>query len=216
MPKDLSPLAQRVHDLIDFDKRVYFFCIVLLFILIRYLTNELILEAVPNSQEVKDQGAFTFFYIYSTLGYLWTPFELLWKFTLISFLLWLGAFSLGYKIPYKSLWQFVLVAEFIFIFPELIRFLVYINPETAESFSEIKAYRPLSVLSLAGYENVALRLRYPLATLNLFELLYMVLLTIGIHSLSGQNMKKSALVVVAGYLIPMAIWLTWFSLVYRD
>ncbi|SFH12236.1 hypothetical protein SAMN04487988_11857 [Algoriphagus hitonicola] len=216
MPKELSPLTQRVRDSLDFDKRIYFFLLVLLLIFIRYLTNELILEAVPNSEEVKEQGAFTFFYIYSTLGYLWTPFELLWKFTLIAFLLWLGAFILGYKIPYKDLWKFALVAEVIFIFPELIRFLVYINPETADSFTEIKEYRPLSLLSLIGYENVAPRLRYPLASINFFELLYMVLWTIGIHSFSGQNLKKSALVVFVGYVIPMAIWLTWFVLVYRD
>ena len=216
MPKAHTPLAQRIQELIDFDKRLYFFLLLILFVLIRYLTNSLILDAVPNSEELEASGAFTFFYIFNTLDYLMTPFAMLWKFTVVAFLFWLGAFFLGYKVPFKSLWQFALVAEVVFLFPELIRFLVYINPENASTFLEIEQYRPLSLLALIGPDQTAQRFHYPLATLNLFELIYGVIWVLGFHSISRRSLKESSVVVFVSYFVPLAIFLTWFAMVYRD
>src|SRR5690606_14676448 len=150
MAKTLTPEGQRLKELIDFDKRVYFLVLVFLFLLIRYLTNTLILEAIPDYDNLEARGDFMIFHIFNALNYLWTPFALLWKFTVISFLFWLGAFLIGYKVPYKELWQFALIAEVVFVFPELVRLLVYIAPETGVTYMEIDEYRALSLLSLLG------------------------------------------------------------------
>ncbi|MAN86590.1 MAG: sulfate ABC transporter permease [Algoriphagus sp.] len=216
MPKERSPLAQRLSDYLDFDKRLYFFLLVLLFILIRYLSNTIILEAIPDSENLDARGDFMIFHIFNTLEYVWTPFALLWKFTVIAFLFWLGAFFLGYKIPYKELWKFALVTEGIFLFPELIRFLVYINPHSASTYQEILEYRPLSLLSFIGFDNLKPRWYYPLGTLNLFELGYGVLWVMGFHMISNRSIKESILAVVVSYFVPLTIWLTWFVMVYRD
>src|SRR5690554_293175 len=98
---------QRLENLINFDKRVFFILLVIIFLLIRYLTDLLILQAIPGYQSLDQEGVFTYFYIFNTLNYLWTPFGLLWKFTLTAFTLWVGAFMAGIKLPYKTLWQFI-------------------------------------------------------------------------------------------------------------
>jgi len=215
MAKTLSPEAQRLKNLIDFDKRLYFFMLVFLFLLIRYLTNMLIIEAIPDSENLQKNGDFMIFHIFNALNYLWTPFALLWKFTVISFLFWLGAFMLGYKVPYKELWQFALVAELIFIFPELIRLLVYLSPDSGVTYLEIDAYRPLSILSLVGPENVAPQYHYVFATLNIFEIFYGVIWGYGFHMISRRPLLESSVVVLVSYYLPLAIWLTWYVMVYR-
>ncbi len=88
MAKPASPLAQRINEAIDFDKRIFFLFLVLTFLVIRYLTNTLILEAIPESDRLDAQGDLMFFHIFNTLNYIWTPFALLWKFTVIAFLFW--------------------------------------------------------------------------------------------------------------------------------
>lgn len=215
MALPLSSEAQRLKEIIDFDKRVYFFLLVFLFLLIRYFTNTLILDAIPDSDRLASEGNFTFFYIFNILNYIWTPIALLWKFTVISFLFWFGAFMLGYKVSYKELWQFALVAEFVFLFPELIRLLIFIDPSAGVTFIEIEEYRALSVLSLLGSQNVAPQYHYALATINVFEVLYGILWTYGFHMISRRSLGASGLVVFVSYFIPLAIWLSWYVMVYR-
>ena len=183
--------------------------------MIRYFTNVLIEESILDYENVKAEGGLTFFYIFNALNYIWTPFSLLWKFTVISFLFWFGSFMLGYKVSYRELWQFALVAEFVFIFPELIRLLVYIDPSAGTTYREIEEYRPLSLLSLIGAENVEPQYRYALATINVFELLYAILWIYGFHMISRRSLLNSTTVVIVSYVIPLVIWLIWYVLAYR-
>jgi len=215
MARPLSPEAQRLKELIDFDKRLYFLVLVLLLLIIRYLTNTFILEAIPNYQELEAKGDFMFFHIFSFANYLWTPFGLLWKFTVIAFLFWVGGFMVGFKVPYKELWQFALVAEFVFVFPELIRLLVYLAPDSGVSYLEIQEYRPLSLLQLLGPENIDKQYRYALASINIFEVIYGIVWMYGFHMISRRSMGESALVTLVSYFFPLAIWLTWYVMVYR-
>ena len=216
MTKTLTPEAQRLKDLIDFDKRIYFFVLVFLFLLIRYLTNSLIIEAIPDSQNLEARGDFMIFHIFNALNYLWTPFALLWKFTVIAFLFWLGAFMIGYKVPYKELWQFALIAELVFVFPELIRLLVFIAPDSSVTYMEIDEYRPLSLLALIGAPNVPDQYRYALATINVFEIIYGIVWMYGFHMISRRPLAQSAIVVAISYFLPLTIWLTWYIMVYRN
>ncbi len=215
MAKPLSPDAERLKELIDFDKRLYFFILVVIFLVIRYLTNILILEAIPDYENLEATGSFMIYHIFNALNYLWTPFALLWKFTVISFLFWLGAFMIGYKVPYKELWKFALVAEVVFIFPELIRLLVYLNPGSGVTFKEIDEYRAFSMLSLLGSENVTSQYHYALGTINIFEILYGILWMYGFHMISRRSLGESSLVVLLSYFFPLAIWLSFYVMVYK-
>jgi hypothetical protein len=215
MAKPLSSEGQRLKELIDFDKRLYFLVLVLLLLVIRYLTNTFILEAIPNYQELEAKGDFMFFHIFSFANYLWTPFGLLWKFTVIAFLFWVGGFIVGFKVPYEELWQFALIAEFVFVLPELIRLLVYLAPDSGVSYLEIQEYRPLSLLQLLGPENIDKQYRYALASINIFEVIYGIVWMYGFHMISRRSMGESALVTLVSYFFPLAIWLTWYVMVYR-
>jgi len=215
MTKSLSPDAARLKELIDFDKRLFFFLIVILFLVIRFLTNTLILEAIPGHQNLEESGEFLVFHIFNTLNYIWTPFALLWKFTVIAFLFWLGSFMIGYKVPFKELWQFALVAEVIFIFPELIRLLVYLSPDPSVSFREIDEYRPFSLLSVFDTENLASRYHYAFASLNVFEILYGIFWVYGFQMISRRSLKESFHVVLLSYFFPLLLWLGFYVLVYR-
>lgn len=215
MAKTLSPEAERLKELIDFDKRLYFLFLIVIFLAIRYLTNILILEAIPDYENLEATGSFMIYHIFNALNYVWTPFALLWKFTVISFLFWLGAFIIGYKVPYKEVWKFALVAEVVFIFPELIRLLVYLNPGSGVTFKEIDDYRAFSMLSLLGSDNVNTQYHYALGTVNIFEILYGILWMYGFHMISRRSLGESSLVVLLSYFFPLAIWLGFYVMVYK-
>ncbi len=215
MAKPASPLAQRLTELIDFDKRLYFLILVIIFLVIRYLTNTLILESIPDYENVDQQGGLMFFHIFNLLNYVWTPFALLWKFTVIAFLFWSIGLMIGYKANFKELWKFALVAEVIFIFPELLRLLVYMNPSGNVTYLDIQNFEPLSALWLVGPGNVEDKYLYPLSVLNIFELIYGAVWVLGYHTISRRSLEESTLVVLIAYFLPLLIWLGFYIGAYR-
>jgi hypothetical protein len=210
-----SPIAQRLDDLIDFDKRIYFLLLLIIFLVIRYLTNTLILESIPDHEALESQGGLMFFHIFNSLGYLWTPFAMLWKFTVIAFLFWSMGLMIGYKANFKDLWRFALVAEVIFIFPELLRLLVYLNPSNGVTYFDIQNFEPLSALWLVGPENIDVKFHYPLSVLNIFEVIYGAIWVLGFHLISRRSIEESTLVVLIAYFLPLLIWLGFYIGAYR-
>lgn len=215
MPAPVAPIARRVQEALDFDKRLFFVLLLLILLVIRYLTNTLVLEAIPDSERLEAQGDLLFFHIFNTLNYVWTPFALLWKFTVIAFLFWSIGLTMGYKVSFKALWQFALVAEAIFIFPELLRLLVYMAPSGNISYLEIQNFEPLSALWLVGPENVHERFQYPLSILNLFEIGYGVAWVLGFHSISRRSIQECIPVVLIAYFLPLLLWLAFYAGAYR-
>lgn len=207
-------LSQRTEEAINFDKRLFFLLLVFLFVVIRYLTDDLILQSIPGYRELQKEGAFTYFHLFNTLDYIWTPFSLLWKFTLTAFTIWVGAFMGGYKLSYKELWKFAMVAETVFVFPELIRLLWFLLEEP-ESFLSIQNFHPLSLFSLVNPDVVDPRYHYPLGALNLFEVAYWILLAVGVHTISRRSLSTSLAIVLCSYTLCFLLWLGFYIIVYK-
>jgi len=210
-----SPNSSFVNDIFDVNKKTFFTVMVLLFLIIRMLTNDIINDSIPNYDELNNDGSLLIFQVFKLLNYIWTPFALLWKFTVISFLIWVMAFIYGYKVSYQRLWQIVLISEIIFIFPELISFLKFSLFSTDLKTTEIQNYYPLSILSFLDTENIPKKFHYPFKTLNIFEFLYTFLLAIGFKHISKRSFENSFYVIVFGYLLFLVLWLIFYIITYR-
>jgi hypothetical protein len=211
-----TSISQRIQDIIDFDKRLFFLVLVILFLLIRYVTNDLILQSIPGYEQLEAEGSFTIFHIFNALNYLWTPFALLWKFTLTAFVIWTGGFAFGYKTSFVKLWQFILVAEIIFVFPELIKLIYFIQPSDSVTYLEVKNFYPLSLYNLFDPENISPRFIYPFQVINLFEILYIFVLILGFHTISRRSLTTSTLVILFSYIICLLLWLGFYIMVYKS
>jgi hypothetical protein len=210
-----SPLSQRIEANLDFDKRLFFLILVILFLLVRYVTNDLILQSIPGHEKLEADGTLMYFHIFNGLNYAWTPFALLWKFTVTAFVIWLGAFAFGYKSSFIKLWQYVMVAESIFLLPELIKMFAFIKPSDSITFEDIDNYYPLSLFSFVDYQSVAPKFHYPLKAINIFEVIYVVFLTFGFHTVSRRTLKESTFVILFSYVLMFLLWLLFYILVYK-
>lgn len=210
-----SSISQRIQEAIDFDKRLFFLILVIIFLLIRYVTNDLILQSIPGYEQLDSEGSFTIFRIFNALNYIWTPFALLWKFTVTAFVIWTGGFAFGYKTSFIKLWQFILVAEVIFVFPELIKLFYFIRPSDGVSFEEVKNFYPLSLYNLFELDAISPKFIYPLQAINIFEVLYIFTLILGFHTLSRRSISESTLVIIFSYVICFSLWLGFYIMVYK-
>jgi hypothetical protein len=215
MPLISSPISQRIEGYFDFDKRLFFFILTLIFVVVRFITNDIILQAIPGYEQLEKDGTFMIFHIFNALNYLWTPFALLWKFTLTAFVLYVGGFAFGYRASFKKLWQYIMIIEIIFVLPEIIKMLYFMTLPDSVTYQEIRDFYPFSLQSLTGSDEIAAQYRYPLQAINLFEIIYIILLILVFHTVSKRSLAQSTVVVIFTYLPLFLLWLGFYISVYR-
>jgi hypothetical protein len=209
------PNLKFFNELFEINKKLFFIIMVIMFLVIRMLINDILTQSIPNYEELNKEGSMLIFQVFTLLNYIWTPFALLWKFTVISFLIWVMAFVYGFKVSYLKLWQVVMVSEIVFIIPDLIIFLKFSLSSASIKTSEIQNYYPFSILSILNTENIPKKFHYPFKTINIFEAIYIFFLVAGFHHISRRTLKKSFGVIVFGYALFLVLWLLFYILSYR-
>ncbi|WP_160114691.1 hypothetical protein [Aquimarina sp. AU474] len=181
---------------------------VLLVIMTNYLldTNELMLNSL-SEQLTRDQFE-EFIELnqkWQWVGYLSLPIILFIKVGLISTVLFMGTFLFDKKIPYKTLFRIVTKAEFIFIIVGVIK-LIWFSFSDTFTIEEMQSFYPLSALSIIGYEGISPWFIYPFQTLNLFELIYWIILAYLIGKEIDTTTDKALKIVASSYGSVLLIW----------
>jgi len=143
------------------------------------------------------------------LGYLFIPILLLIKTSLIATVLYIGTFFLGnLSVTFKQLWSFVLNAEFVFAVVPLFKITWFYFFQVNYTLEDIQYFYPLSALNIIGYKGLEPWLIYPLQTLNLFELAYIIYLAYQIGSLTKTNADTGLKIVAYSYVPALLLWVT--------
>ncbi len=196
------------------DKKLLFvlLCLaslILLFIKISFIENE---TAAFEFLQDRPEGAILS--MINALKYFSIPFVYLWKVTVISFVIWIGCFMFGYRITYAQCWGVVVVAEFVFLVPELLKILWFWFFVPDPAYSDIGRFYPLSLIHFADYDTMDRRWAYPLRALNVFEILYIFLLVEGVHFWARKDKKYVWIIVLCSYVVIFLLWLGFYAAVY--
>ncbi|HLT71554.1 MAG TPA: hypothetical protein VKZ75_02840, partial [Cyclobacteriaceae bacterium] len=143
------------------------------------------------------------------------PLVYLWKFTVIAFVIWVGCFLYGYRVTYSQCWGVVLVCEFIFLIPEVLKILWFMFIDTDPTIHDIRAFYPLSLMHFFDYYSLDRKWAYPLRALNLFEVVYWFALVEGIHAYARKEKRVVWLIAVSSYIFIFVLWLGFYVIVYK-
>lgn len=147
---------------------------------------------------------------YSWFTYLLVPVLLFLKFSAISILLYIGAyFSDLYKqLTLGRILKVVIVSEVIFTIASIIKLFWFVFFAGNYTLEDIGFFYPLSLINLFNRSEVASYWVYPLQTVNIFQILYVLMLAFGLVK-AGSVQKAAADKVVLGTYIPaLAVWIT--------
>lgn len=128
------------------------------------------------------------------------------KYSIIALIIQTGIFLWGFKISYSQLFRVVIVAEFIFLFPLIIKLVWFYFVETNYTLEELQQFYPLSILNVFYVKQISQLWFYPLQLLNVFELLYWFILALGISKVIKKDFDKSLRIVLSSYLPALFIW----------
>ena len=205
-----SPLA----TFLETDKRVMFIFLCVSTLLLLFVKKSFIENETAAFEFMANRPEGSILTIRSALQYFTIPAVYLWKFLVIAFMIWVGCFMFGFRVTYEQCWRIVMASELVFYIPEIIKIGWFMVFETDPDFYRIQAFYPLSMMSFFDHATLPDRFHYPLKALNLFEIVYMATLMLGVWHFSKKPFKNAFIIVVSTYLPIFIFWLVFYMIVY--
>lgn len=173
---------------------------ILLFLLTLFLTSYVtfVYLYIPVRDTVLETSPFIFedFFIYN---YLLKIFAYLLRFFLITLLMSVVLILFNQEVKLKKLLQLIIIAEFIFFLPDMIKILWFFLIEPEYSLERYSDYYPLSLYAVMNYDYregwPGIIFRY----LNIFEIIYVTVLYYGLTYIYNLRPTITSLIILFGY-----------------
>jgi hypothetical protein len=210
VPSDHVP-----ENFFSIDKKMAFLLLCLLAFLLLFIKISFIENETAAFEFLADRPGGGILQTINALKLLTIPVVYAWKFLVIGFVVWMGCFMFGYRVTYWQAWGVVILAEYIFLVPELLKIGYYLFIERDPTYYSIRGFYPFSLMNFFDYETIDKRFAYPLRALNVFEPLYWWLLSEGIHFYARKSRTTARLIVAGSYIPLFILWLLFYMVVYK-
>lgn len=147
------------------------------------------------------------------VAYAFLPLISIIKFSLISLCIYAGVYLLDYRISLSRIFKVVLISEFIFLIPALIKLIWFGFIQTDYSLADLQFFMPLSILQIFDPPNIQNWLIYPFSILNAFELTYWIILSLLLGKELNQQLDNMLRLVSSTYGIGLFLWVVMITFI---
>ena len=176
------------------------------------LINEVVFYNAYSEQLTYDRARqlFDSFQSMSWISYVLSPLILIIKFSLISLVLYIGIIfnNLQYKVTLGSVFRIVIASDIVFLSAGLTKFFWFYLFAGNYDLNDINFFYPLSLINIFKAEEVRKIWIYPMQTVNLFHIAYLMLLSFGLNNVCKIEKYDSEKIVLLSYLPGLVLWLT--------
>ncbi|REA63591.1 hypothetical protein DSL64_03875 [Dyadobacter luteus] len=199
---------------IHLDKKTLFLMLIVSVVTTIFLTKYFLISENLYFKSLSDQFSYNQIasIIESERKWIWVPYLimpliLLVKLLFVSVCLSLGVYFYCDRFDFERVFSLVMKAEFIFFIPSVIKILWFHFVNIDYSIKDIHFFYPLSAIHI--FDPVLLEnwLIYPLQVLNIFEILYWIILAYGIRKIVNMNLSKSLEIVLTSYGSGLVLWI---------
>jgi hypothetical protein len=184
----LMVLTELTKSVLHFDQLIY-----------NSLAESLTTKQIATVLELQDK--------WKWVSYVFVPVYIFLKTMLIASVLYVGVFFFCKKeITFRTLWDTIIKAEFIFLLVPAFKMLWFYFFQTNYTLSDFQSFFPLSALNIIGNQGVDAWFLYPLQTLNLFEMAYIIYLGYQLGKVAQTNTDDGLKIVGYSYIPTMVIW----------
>ena len=200
-----------LHSFFDTSAWWYFVLLCVGSLLAMYVQSELILTdevyyntlgeqlTIERIKEVLDAQR-----KYVWIGYVLVPLMIVIQAFLITLCLNVGVILLDWKITFRKMYGMVIKSSIIFLLYKLVIIFVLLMVDLDKVEDMMKADK-FSLLSLMGQNSVPKWMYYPFQTVNVFEIIFIVLLGYGISYLKDEK-KPEIGFVLSTYGVGLLFW----------
>jgi hypothetical protein len=115
--------------------------------------------------------------------------------------------DLQYKISFGVIFRIVIASEIIFVLAGFIKFIWFYFLTSNYDLNDVNFFYPLSLTNLFNVSEVNKIWVFPLQSVNLFQVSYIILLAIGINKAGQIEKSDSEKVVIFSYTPAFLFWI---------
>lgn len=175
------------------------------------LINEIVFFNTYSEQLTYERSMelFSMMKSYSWTSYILCPLVLIIKFSVVSLVIYLGVFfcDMQKEITMRMVFTVVIACEAVFVLASTAKLFWFIFFAGNYTLNDMNFFYPLSLINLFRQSEVAAYWVYPLQTVNLFQLGYIIMLAAGLARISSVKRNATDKIVLITYLPAMAIWI---------
>lgn len=176
------------------------------------LINEIVFYNTFSEQLTFDRSMQLFARMNSIawVSYLFSPLLLFLKFVAVSLMLLTGLvlFKHQENISFGPVFKVVIASEIAFSLGNLAKFLWFCFFAGNYDLNDLAFFFPLSLINFFNRTEVSKLWIYPLQTVNLFHILYVLLLAYGMNRICSFEKADSEKVVLISYLPGLVLWIS--------
>lgn len=198
MVKNITAIRLNIEKLYE-QKWIWFAVYALLSVLFIYIINDIIITDPKYFTGGNNHSVRAFRNVYKVI-YFFYPIYLFVKIVIISFFIKMSLSFFKFKeVKFMLIFTLVLIAEFVFLIPNLSEIIWFLFIHTQYTMEEVDSYSFLSLVGLIDSSGISSAYIYPVKLVNLFEVLYWILLIVGIKEITQSSGKQSFKIVASSY-----------------
>lgn len=175
------------------------------------LINEIVFYNTYSEQLTYDRAmeVFNKMKSFAWVSYIITPILMLLKFSTISVLIYIGVFFNDFhkELTLGKIFKVVIISELVFITASITKLLWFIFFAGNYTLDDMGFFYPLSLINLFHRSEVASYWIYPLQTVNIFQVLYILIMVLGLSRVGSLKKEVADRIVLGTYVPAIAIWI---------
>jgi len=184
------------------------------------LVNETVFFNTYSEQMTYDRSMELFQRIreLSWATYLLYPLILIVKFSVLSLVIYTGFFLSNQQdeVTLGMIFTTVVASEVIIVIASLTKFLWFAFFAGNYTLNDMNFFYPLSLINLFRQNEVAAYWVYPLQSVNLFQVAYILMLAIGIGKVSSVKREKADIIILLTYGSALILWIAFIMFITID
>lgn len=184
------------------------------------LVNETVFFNTYSEQMTYDRSMELFQRIreLSWATYLFYPLILIVKFSVLSLVIYTGFFLSNQQdeVTLGMIFTTVVASEVIIVIASLTKFLWFAFFAGNYTLNDMNFFYPLSLINLFRQNEVAAYWVYPLQSVNLFQMAYILMLAIGIGKVSSVKREKADIIILLTYVSALILWIAFIMFITID
>ena len=175
------------------------------------LINEIVFYNTYSEQLTYDRAmeVFNKMKSFAWVSYIITPILMLLKFSTISVLIYIGVFFNDFhkELTLGKIFKVVIISELVFITASITKLLWFIFFAGNYTLDDMGFFYPLSLINVFHRSEVASYWIYPLQTVNIFQVLYILIMVLGLSRVGSLKKEVADRIVLGTYVPAIAIWI---------
>jgi hypothetical protein len=203
---------RQLFNVNNYKARWLFLFLIAMYLIISYILNtsivsdQIIVQSYTLMPDYQLPSLIAALKKSQSFSYFLLPFLILIKVVVLTLIIFIAIIFLEIDISFNPILKVTLLSEFVFVIAALVKVIGLMYFHDINTLEDLAVYTPLSLYSILG-DTFGKYFVYPLKVINVFELLYIAILSYALSIVLDIDYFKSVRAILLTYGVALLLWI---------